>query len=152
LPGPSITQALDSWRAAERRWLAIEPGDPDFRPAAIDVVSAWLTYQAATDEGDPGSFVWVVDDQQRYVAVGGDVKSVLGYEPEDLVGRRLDDLVPADMAPTTMDDWEHFLAEGYREGEYRLRGCDGREVTVNFRARADHPIPGYHSSRSKRSG
>jgi PAS domain S-box-containing protein len=150
VPSPSITEALDSWRAAERRWQATEPNDPASRPAAVDVIAAWLTYQAASEAPDPGSFLLVVDDQQRCVAVGGDVQSVLGYEPEDLVGRTMLDLVPADLAPGTPADWQRFLAEGDREGESRLRRHDGLEVTVQFRARAHHPIPGYHLARSRR--
>jgi PAS domain S-box-containing protein len=151
VPGPSLTEALDSWRAAERRWQATEPDDPASRPAAIDVIAAWLTYQTASEASDPGELMLVVDDQQCCVAVGGDVQAVLGYEPQDLIGRTIIDLIPADAAPGMSADWQRFLAGGFHEGESRLRRCDGREVNVRFQARADHPIPGYHLSRSRRA-
>jgi PAS domain S-box-containing protein len=147
---PTITEALDSWRAAERRRDATEPGDPTFRTASIDLISAWLDYQAATNGFQPGCFVVVADDEHRYVAVSGDVKAVLGYEPKDLIGRRAEEIAAPDLLGSTPTDWQRLVADGRQEGVYRVLGYDGREVAVRFTARADYPIQGYHLSRAWR--
>ncbi len=148
---PTITQALNSWRAAERRREATDPDDPMFRAASIELVSAWLDYQVAMEGFEPGSFVLVTDDEHRYVAVGGDVKAVLGYEPKDLVGRQIEEIAAPDLAPSTPTDWQRFIAEGRQEGTYRILRFDGREVSVRFKAQAHHPIRGYHVSRAWRA-
>jgi PAS domain S-box-containing protein len=146
LPTTSIPNALDTWRAAERRWETTAPTDPGYRAASIEVISAWLRYQELTDH-EAGSFVLVADDDHRYVAVGEGVTAALGYEPSDLLGRRVDDLAAPDLASSTPAAWQRFLSDGRQDGEYRLLARDGREVSLHFQARAHHPIPGFHTSR-----
>lgn len=121
--------------------------DPAYRRASIDVIAAWLAYNAPSEESEPGSFVLVVDDEQRYVAVSDGVKSTLGYEPADLLGKRIEDIAPHDLAAGTLDQWQRFLADGRQDGEFRLLAADGREVALRFQARAHYPIAGYHRSR-----
>lgn len=151
MAGPTIAEALAAWRSAERRWEATDPDDPASRAASIDVVAAWLAYQEATDGFAPGSCVLVTDDDRRYVAVRGDTKAILGYDVEDLIGRRIEDVAAADLAPATSSAWEQFLVDGRQEGEYRIRGADGAQYGIQFQARAHHPIPGYHLSRTWRA-
>jgi len=146
MPTTQIPDALDAWRAAERRWEATDPVAPGYREAAIEVIAAWLRYQELT-EPDGGSFVLVADDDHRYVAVGGGVKAALGYEPAELLGRRIEDVAAPDLAADTPTAWQRFLTDGRQDGEYRLLARDGREVSMRFQARAHHPIAGYHSSR-----
>jgi PAS domain S-box-containing protein len=147
MPKPTIHEALDAWRATERRWEAIRPDDPAYRQASIDVIEAWLSYHAQYGAPEPGSFVLVVDDEQRYVAVSDGVKATLGYEPTELLGRRIVDISPPDLATATPAQWQRFIAEGRQDGEFRLLAADGREVALRFQARAHYPIAGYHRSR-----
>ena len=142
----TMSEAHAAWRAAERRWEDTRIDDPGFRAAGIEVVSAWLRYQELVDH-EPGSFVLVADDDHTYVAVGSGVKDVLGYEPDDVLGRGIEDISPPDLAAGTLDAWGRFLADGRQDGEYRLMARDGREVPMRFQARAHHPIPGFHTSR-----
>jgi PAS domain S-box-containing protein len=142
----SNSEALAAWREAERRWEAAPLDSPGYRTAAIEVVSAWIRYHELINR-EPGSFVLVADDDHIYVAVGGGVEAVLGYEPEDLVGLRVEEISPPDLAAMTPAAWQRFLADGRQDGEYRLLARDGREVAVRFQARAHHPIPGFHTSR-----
>ena len=72
-----ITEALDRWRAADRRWGATALGDPEYQDAVTDVITAWLGYQEAADER-PGSVMLVVDNDLRYVAVSAGVRDALG--------------------------------------------------------------------------
>jgi len=143
---PTIHEALAAWRAAERRWEALEHHDPAYRAAAIDVVAAWLTYHAPTELAGSGSFALVADDDHRYVAVSDGVREVLGYDPADLLGRRIEDITPPALAARTPGQWRQFLADGRQDGEFRLVSADGREVPLRFQARAHYPIAGYHLS------
>lgn len=144
---PTIHEALDAWRAAERRWEATNPNDPGYRQASIEVIAAWLAYHAPGEGSDTGSFVLVADEDRRYVAVSDGVRSVLGYEPADLLGRRIEDLTPPDLAATTPAQWQQFVTDGRLDGEFRLISADGREVPLHFQARAHYPIARYHLSR-----
>jgi PAS domain S-box-containing protein len=146
LPITSIPDALVAWREAERRWESTTAADPGYGSAAIGVISAWLRYQELTDR-EPASFLLVADDDHRYVAVGGDVRSALGYAPEELLGLRIEDLAAPDLAAGTPAAWQQFLADGRQDGDFRLMTRDGREVSMRFQARAHHPIPGFHTSR-----
>jgi len=146
LHAPTTSEALAAWRDAERRWEYTRIDDPGFRAAGVEVVSAWLRYQELINR-QPGSFVLVADDDHRYVAVGGGVKAVLGYEPEDLLGQRIEDISPPDLAAGTPIAWEQFLTDGRQDGAYRLLARDGHEVPMRFQARAHHPIAGFHTSR-----
>jgi PAS domain S-box-containing protein len=143
---PTIHEALNAWRAAERRWEATHPDDPAYRQASIDVIAAWLAYHAPDEQSEPGSFVLVADDEQRYVAVSDGVKATLGYEPTQLIGRRIEDIASPDLAAGTPALWRQFLADGRQDGEFRLLAADGRQVALRFQARAHYPIAGYHRS------
>lgn len=144
---PTIHDALNAWRAAERRWEAMDPRDPAYRKASIDVIAAWLTYHGPTEQSETGSFALVADDEHRYVAVSDGVREVLGYEPADLLGRSIVDIAAPELAARTPDQWQQFLADGRQDGEFRLVAADGREVPLRFQARAHYPIAGYHLSR-----
>ena len=144
---PTIHEALNAWRAAERHWEATPPDDPAYRAASIAVIAAWLTYHAPTEVAEPGSFVLVADEEHRFVAVSDGVRTTLGYEPSDLLGKSIEDIAPPDLAARTPAQWRQFLADGRQDGDFRLVAADGREVALRFQARAHYPIAGYHLSR-----
>ena len=147
MPSNAVAELLATWRAAERTWEGMDPAAPGFREASIAVLRAWLAYQAATEPAEPGSFALVADDDHVYVAVSAGVTAVLGYEPSELLGRRIEDIATPDLAALTDDRWRAFLARGRQDGEFRLLARDGATVAVRFQARAYHPIPGFHMSR-----
>lgn len=134
------------WRAAERRWEQASPAD-DIRAAALDVVRAWAAYQDAALPPGSGEFTLVADDAGTYVGATRGVSGVLGYEPAELIGRRIRDVAATDLRELTAHDWSEFLAAGRQEGTYRLVARDGTVVPLRFQARAHHPVPGFHSSR-----
>jgi PAS domain S-box-containing protein len=142
----SVIEALRAWREAERRWEATDPTDAEYRANGIAVISAWLRYQELAGE-ELGTFVLVADDEHRYVAVSNGVEDALGFEPGDLLGRRIEDIAAPDLVEGTPEAWERFLTDGRQDGQFRLMARDGREVAMTFQARAHHPIPGFHTSR-----
>ena len=109
----TVPDALAAWRLAERRWEDARVDDPAFRALGIEVVSTWLRYHELIDR-EPGSFVLVADDDHAYVAVSDGVMAVLGYEPGDVIGRRIEDISPPDLVPGTTDAWSGSWRTGAR--------------------------------------
>jgi PAS domain S-box-containing protein len=142
----TVADLLQEWRAAERRWE--RPGSSgDVRAAALQVIRAWARYQNAALPTDTREFMLVADDEGRYVAATEGVARVLGYDPQDLVGRAIADIAAPDLADQTPQEWAKFLADGRQDGTFRLQGASGSIVALHYQARAHHPVPGYHVSR-----
>jgi PAS domain S-box-containing protein len=110
------------------------------------VVTAWLSYQAALGSA-PDELILVADDERELVAVSGNARPLLGYEPEELRGRRVDDIV-ADAA-TVPDRWTQFRSSGREKDLIPLRAKNGSVVVFEYDARPDFPVPGCHVSRLK---
>ena len=142
----SIPELLAAWRAAERRWERHAPAG-EVRAAALEVIAAWAAYQNAALPSDIGEFTLVADDDGTYVHATRGVTAILGYEPHELIGLRVVDLAAIELQERTPNQWEDFLAEGRQEGRFQLRAKDGRIVSLQYQARAHHPVPGFHASR-----
>lgn len=143
---PSLPDLLNAWRAAERRWERLGAGD-DVRSAAFGVLAAWLAYQDAALPPEPGEFILVAGDDQVYVAATSGVRAVLGYEPDEVVGRTISELAAPELQASTADEWAAFLAAGRLDGRFRLMTKRGTPLALRFQARAHHPVPGFHISR-----
>jgi PAS domain S-box-containing protein len=137
---------LAEWRAAERRWERVAPA-ADVQAAALDVVRSWVAYQDAALPPDSTEFMLVADEDRRYVGVTRAVMAVLGYEPSELIGKRIDDLAHPEQSAATSAEWQEFLAQGRLDGVFVLRARDGHAVACSYQARAHHPVPGFHMSR-----
>ena len=142
----SIAALLAEWRAAERLWE--RHGSPDeVGLAAEAVVRAWVAYQDASIPPGSGEFMLVAADDQTYVAATAGITEVLGYEPGELLGLRVEDLAAPELRETTPGQWTQFLADGRQDGQFRLKAKDGQPVSLRYQARAHHPVPGFHMSR-----
>ena len=89
----------------------------------------------------------VADDHRVFVAVTAGVTKVLGYAPEELVGRRIDDIAAPEQPEMTRKLWTSFMLEGRQDGRFRLRAQDGNLMWLRYQARAHHPIASFHISR-----
>ena len=143
---PAIATLLAEWRAAERRWERHMPAE-EVQAAALDVVRAFVAYQDAALPADSGEFMLITDETQTYVGVTRGVTAVLGYHPEELIGRRISDLAAPDIRDATPSQWQAFLEDGRQEGHFRLMTARGDPVSLLYQARAHHPVPGFHMSR-----
>ena len=143
---PSIPELLAAWRATERRWERQAPAD-EVHVAALEVVAAFVAYQDAALRPQTGEFMLIVDEDQTYVGATRGVTTVLGYEPEELIGRRIGDLATPDELEATPGQWRAFVGEGRQEGRFRLQTGAGATVMLRYQARAHHPVPGFHLSR-----
>jgi PAS domain-containing protein len=144
LPETALTQLLTAWRDAERRWTETAASEHGENGTTEAVLHAFLAYQAAT--GRPGEMLLITDTDGTYRAVDARVTPILGYRPEELVGRRVRDIT----APSSDGGallWSLFLERGMMEGQYDLLRADETVVSMRFSARAHHPIPGYHTSK-----
>jgi PAS domain-containing protein len=138
---------LGAWREAERAWEGTDVADEEtYRAASRAVVDAWLAYQERADIG-AGELLLIADDARRYVAVGGEALELTGYEPSELVGRRVDDVSGPGYGDRVDEMWAAFRKAGRMDGEFRLQRKDGSSIPVVFRARYHFPIPGFHLSR-----
>jgi PAS domain S-box-containing protein len=117
------------------------------RAAALDVIRAWAEYQNAALPPDTTEFMLVADDYGRYVAATEGVARVLGYDPNELIGRAIAEIAAPDLAEQTPQEWAKFLADGRQDGTFHSRSASGSIVAMRYQARAHHPIPGYHVSR-----
>jgi PAS domain-containing protein len=142
----SIPELLAVWRAAERRWERPAPAE-EVRAAALEVIAAWAAYQDAALPPDTSEFMLVADDVGTYVHATQGVTAVLGYDPVDLIGARVEDLAAIALQDTTPGRWADFLAEGRQDGRFQLRAKNDRLVSLHYQARAHHPVPGFHASR-----
>lgn len=113
----------------------------------LEVAQAYVEYQSAALPADSGEFIMVADGDQGYVAVTAGVTRVLGYAPEDLVGRRIGDIAAPEMREGTPELWDAFLVDGRQDGRFPLRASDGRVVWLRYQARAHYPVAGFHLSR-----
>ena len=110
----SIPELLAAWRATERRWERQAPDD-EVHVAAHEVVAAFVAYQDAALRPQTGEFMLIVDEDQAYVGATRDVTTVLGYQPEELIGRRFGDLATPDELGATPGQWRTFVGKGRQE-------------------------------------
>lgn len=141
-------QLLETWRRAERQLGdALAAGDK-VREAVVGVVTAWLSYQSAMSAA-PDELILVADDERQFVAVSANARPLLGYEPDELRGRRVDDIVAQVEATTLPDRWAQFRASGREVDVIPLRAKNGTVVLFEYDARPDFPVPGCNVSRLK---
>lgn len=146
MPASTLAALLAAWREADRKWER-QGSAGDVHAAALEVAKAYVDYQSAALPADSGEFIMVADGDLGYVAVTAGVTSVLGYAPEDLVGRRIGDIAAPELREETPERWDAFLVDGRQDGRFRLRASDGRLVWLRYQARAHYPVAGFHLSR-----
>lgn len=94
------------------------------RQPAVDL--AWVT-------DGPGAVV-AADDGNQVLAASPGVTSLLGWEPDDLVGRRVTVLIPADLRVAHVTGFTRYLVTG-------RTSILGRDVAVPALHRDGHHVP-----------
>jgi PAS domain-containing protein len=139
-----LANLLEAWRDAERRWAETTPDSPGYDDATAAALKAFLRYEAAS--GRACDALFIMDTTRVFRAVDLRLTALLGYRPEEIVGRRVSDLI----ARTSYGGnllWSIFLRCGQLEGRSELLRANGSLLDIGFTARAHHPIPGFHSTR-----
>ena len=91
-----------------------------------------------------GPPIFILDDQFRIVDVTATAAAALGREPDDLVGRTLDELsrTDPDVFARNAGALRH---QGSVTGEAKWHVPDSGEVFLRYVARRDVPSPGRHT-------
>ena len=106
--------------------------------------TAALVSRAAARSGD-GITLMLADDRAHYVAAGGSVRDLTGYDMQELLSLSVWDLTPPPDAMSGEGLWSSFIQSGAQEGRYRLRRRDGLPVEAQYCAIANI-VPGLHVS------
>ncbi|MDQ4100070.1 MAG: PAS domain S-box protein [Chloroflexota bacterium] len=109
-------------------------------PAALAIDNARL-YEAvaAAEVRYRGLFhgvadaILVADAERRYLDLNRAAEALLRYRRDDLVGRRVDDIVVAE-PNWTPEEYERFMQDGVWRGELEVRRSDGEVVSVEAQA------------------
>jgi PAS domain S-box-containing protein len=87
--------------------------------------------------------ILVVNGERRYVHANNAACKLFGYPRDQLLGKRLVDLVPDRNHGEANAVWDEFLKRGELRGEIELRRTDASETVAEFSAVADF-VPDRH--------
>jgi two-component system, cell cycle sensor histidine kinase and response regulator CckA len=87
--------------------------------------------------------IFITDDERRYVDVNPAACEYYGVPRAELVGRRIDDFLPAHKLETLEEDWAAYLAGGPILAEWEIQRADGN-VRVAEASAHPHFLPGLH--------
>ena len=87
--------------------------------------------------------IFITDDDRRYVDVNPAACEYLGVARSDLIGRRIDDFLPAHRLATIDEDWAAYLAGGPLLQEWETLHADGSIRTAEASANPNF-VPGLH--------
>jgi len=130
--------------------------DRDSRPAGIQGATVDVTDLVAAEvrgrqqaEGLYAAFetaldpILVVDDDRRYVHVNLASSTLFGYPRKELLGGRLEELVPEENREDAVAVWAAFLRKGQLQGEIELLCADGSIARAEYSATANF-VPNRH--------
>jgi PAS domain S-box-containing protein len=87
--------------------------------------------------------IWAVDTNGRITFCNTSVRSILGYEIEECMGRPFADFIPPDEAALRPGGFDRLRADGVaRDREVEVRRKDGTWVTLSVTAAALHDAQG----------
>ena len=87
--------------------------------------------------------IFITDDERRYVDVNPAACEYYGVTRRDLIGKRIDDFLPAHALATVEEDWAEYLAGGPIRAEWDIQTAAGSVRTAEASARP-HFLPGLH--------
>ena len=91
--------------------------------------------------------VVVVDDDRRFVDANLAALTLIGVSKDALLTQRIEDLAPDDTRSQIDAMWLRLLSEGRLTGTVVVQLPLLGEVTLEFAALANFPVPGLHFGR-----
>ena len=90
----------------------------------------------------------VIDRQGRCLDFNPTALNMLGYDAATLERMKIQDITPEEEHDAMLRDFGALPDEGYVEGEYRLKKCDGTWIWVSLRATrtGDHVMAFCHDN------
>ena len=138
-----VGTARELRRAAQRLRRYARAVATRARASSDPMIDALVTRAAARSGHDIS--LMLADDSAHYVAAGGSVRDLTGYDTQELLSLSVWDLTPPPEAGTGEGLWSSFIQSGAQEGRYRLRRRDGVPVEAQYCAIANI-VPGLHVS------
>lgn len=149
--GVEIGIARELRRAAQRLYRYAQAvnarvtGRGELAGAGTGALDARALVERAAARSGGGVTLMLADDRARYVAAGGGVRELTGYDTQELLSLSVWDLTPLPDTSSGEGLWNSFLESGAQEGRYRLRRRDGEAVEAQYCAIANI-VPGLHVS------
>ena len=91
--------------------------------------------------------IWIIDRDGRILYISNSVRTMLGFEPSELMGQPLDRIATAGSATAMYNELRHVLSKGelrYPRTELKYRRRNGKslwvELTVNLQRDADGKV------------
>jgi PAS domain S-box-containing protein len=83
-----------------------------------------------------------LDIEGRYLDANKGLCRLLGYSPDELLGKRFDDFWPSDVRQFFPDELSSFMRNGGETKHLRLRRKDGKEIAVILNGRVQRDLKG----------
>ena len=83
-----------------------------------------------------------LDIEGRYLDVNKGLCTLLGYSPDELLGKPFDDFWPSDARQFFPDEFSSFMRNGGETKHVRLRRKDGKEIAVILNGRVQRDLKG----------
>jgi PAS domain S-box-containing protein len=80
-----------------------------------------------------GDRVVLVDHDRRYIEATRKACELIGYEPAELIGKRIDDVSLPD-SDIVQQRFKEYVQSGRQEGVFVLKHKDGHQVPIQYRA------------------
>ncbi len=86
---------------------------------------------------NPSAPVLITDDQGASIEASSGAGKLLGLPREKLIGRQIEEFIPAALKPQVSQLWRAFLERGEQEGTLQLIGPGGTTEEVEFAAKGN---------------
>ncbi len=112
-----------SYMETQRRRLS----DPEVQPAWEPLF--WDVFERSLNP------ISLLDESRRVLEVNSAAVELLGYRPEDLVGKSLEELITNPPRARRDKEWRRLLQTGEQSGAYTFRRRDRSQIEIDFACR-----------------
>lgn len=101
--------------------------------ALLRALGEVLRFQHHRHSEFEGEHVAFVDQNRRYIDVTEKAAALIGYTPQELIGRRIEDVSVKDPREVR-EKFSKYLMDGEQQGIHLLRHKDGHPIPVRYRS------------------
>lgn len=101
--------------------------DPDLGPAWETLF--WDVFERTLNP------IAMLDESRLVLAMNSAAVELLGYRPEEVAGRSIDELIASPSRAQRDKEWQHLLKSGEQSGTHTYRRRDGSQIEIDFAIR-----------------